>query len=223
MILGYQAVGGRNDGLRRAVVLLQLKEFGPLVHLRKLQDILDVRPSEGINTLSIIAHYTYLLVFAGELEHNAMLGIIGILILVHQHISELRSILYAYLRIISEKEESMHQQIIEVHGITLSTSLPITTVNVANGWHLGFHVCLYNRRIRSVSIRQDEVILGIADATLHITRLVNLVIQLHFFNDALDQTLRIRSVIDGKIGGETDSLCLHTENARENGMESPHP
>ena len=178
---------------------------------------------ERIDALGIIAHHTHLLVLVGELEHDAVLGIVGVLILVHQHIAELRGILQTDVGMVLEQEEGMHQQVVEVHGIALPAALPITAVDVADGGHLRLHVRLLDGCIRGIGIGQYQVVLGIADAALHGARLVGLVVQLHFLDDALYQALGVRSVVDGEVGCEADGLCLHTENAREDGMEGTHP
>ena len=82
--------------------LLPYKKFGSLIQLSKFQYIVNISPSEGINTLCIIPHYAYTLMFLGKLKHNAVLRKISILILIHQHITELLRILTANFGMIAE-------------------------------------------------------------------------------------------------------------------------
>ena len=90
------------NGLGRTIVLLQFKKLGSLIQLSKFQYIVNISPSEGINTLCIIPHYAYTLMFLGKLKHNAVLRKISILILIHQHITELLRILTANFGMIAE-------------------------------------------------------------------------------------------------------------------------
>jgi hypothetical protein len=48
----------------------------------KVKDIVDVGSTEGIYTLGVVTNDTYSLVIAYELEYDALLGKIGVLILV---------------------------------------------------------------------------------------------------------------------------------------------
>lgn len=87
--------------------------------------------------MRIIAHHTDVLVFFRQLEHNAVLGKVGVLILIHQDIAKLRLIAGKHIRMVAEKQESIEQQIIEVHSIRLSATFPIAAVNIAQGGHFG--------------------------------------------------------------------------------------
>ena len=98
----YQTVCRAYNGLGRTIVLLQFKKLGSLIQLGKFQYIVNIRPSEGIDTLRIIPHHAYTLMLPGKLKHNAVLCEVGILVLIHQHITELLRILAANLGIIPE-------------------------------------------------------------------------------------------------------------------------
>ena len=152
-----------------------------------------------------------------------MLGKVGVLILVYQHVAELGGILLADGRKVAKKNVSIHQQVVEVHGIALSASFPIAAVDVVRRRHLGIAVGLHHGRVRRIGIGHHQVVLGVADAALDIARLVGLVVQLHFLDDALQEALRVGSIVDGEIGCKADGLCLDTENTGEDGVKSPHP
>ena len=78
-----QAVRRIHDGLRGAVILLQLKQPCIFVCTGKIQDIIDVSSTERINTLGIIAYHAHKLVFLRKLEYDAVLCKIRILILIY--------------------------------------------------------------------------------------------------------------------------------------------
>ena len=62
-ILPDQAVCSLHDQLCRAIVLFQLIQFCILVLLLEIQDIVNISPSETIDTLGIIAHHTHTTMF----------------------------------------------------------------------------------------------------------------------------------------------------------------
>jgi len=188
-VLLYQAVGRTNDGLCGTIVLLQFEQSRSFVQLGKLQDIIDIGSTEGIDALRVISHHTHLLMDTGQLLHNAMLRIIGILILIHQYIFELTGILLTDFRITVKQQIGIYQQIIKVHHITLPAPVPIPAVDFVRSRHLCLHIALTDSTVSSIRIGKNQPVLGATDAVLDSTGLVSLVIQLHFLNDRLDQTL----------------------------------
>lgn len=112
-ILFDQTIGSTDNGLRRTIILLQFKDFRVRINLREIKDIINIRSTERVNTLRIIAYHTNTLIFFRQLEYDAMLGIIRILILVHQHITELLPITGQHFRKVAEQNIRIHQQIIK--------------------------------------------------------------------------------------------------------------
>jgi len=102
LILFYQAVGSTNNGLCGTIVLLQLENFRIRICLRKVKDIINIRSTKRVNALCIIANNTNMLIFFRQLQNNAMLRIISILILINEYISELVLITCQYFRIITK-------------------------------------------------------------------------------------------------------------------------
>ena len=87
-VLLDQAIGRLHDGLRRAVVLLQLEDFRFGKGAREVEDIVNLRPAERVDALGIIAHHTDPMMNRSQLLHNGMLRQVGILILIHQDVLE---------------------------------------------------------------------------------------------------------------------------------------
>ena len=121
-ILFDQTVGSTDDGLRRTIILLQFKDFRIRINLREIKDIINIRSTERVDALRIIAYHTNTLIFFRQLEYDTMLGIIRILILVHQHITELLPITGQHFRKVAEQNIRIHQQIIEIHSSRLTAS-----------------------------------------------------------------------------------------------------
>ena len=122
-----------------------------------------------------------------------------------------------------EQQVGINQQIVKIHSITLLAALPITQIDIAHQRNLGSLVSKEKLTVGSIRLRQHQLILGITDTTLYHPRFVYLVVQIHLLDDSLQQILRIRSIVNGKIGSKSQNLGLRTQNACKDGMESPHP
>ena len=88
VVLADQASRCLDNGLCGAVVLLQLEEFGIRVQLGELEHVVQVGSAERVDALGIVTDHAYLGSVTGKLPYYAVLGIVGILILVNQYISE---------------------------------------------------------------------------------------------------------------------------------------
>ena len=222
-ILFDQTVGSTDDGLRRTIILLQFKDFRVRINLREIKDIINIRSTERVNTLRIIAYHTNTLIFFRQLKYNAMLGIIRILILVHQHITELLPITGQHFRKVAEQNIRIHQQIIEIHSSRLTASFPVTGIYFTDSRHFGCHISFIRFFVGGISRRRNQMVFGTRNAGLHHPRLICLFVQSHLLDDGTDQTFTIRRIINGKLGSESDILCFGTENAGKDGMEGTHP
>ena len=109
LILFYQTVGCRDNRLGGTIILFQLKNFRTRIYLCKIQNVINIRPPERINTLRIITHHTDVLMLFRQLKHNTVLGKVGVLILIHQNIAKLRLIAGKHIRMVAEKQESIKQ------------------------------------------------------------------------------------------------------------------
>ena len=55
-ILFDQTVGSTDNGLRRTIILLQFKDFRIRINLREIKDIINIRSTERVDALRIIAY-----------------------------------------------------------------------------------------------------------------------------------------------------------------------
>ena len=67
-------------------------------------------------------------VFAGQLQHNLLLGIIGVLVFVYQDIAETVNILLTDFFMVLKQQEGLYQKIVEIHGISLSAALRVPII-----------------------------------------------------------------------------------------------
>ena len=87
-IAGNDGVGGVEDRLGRAIVLLEHHHGGVGERLLELEDVADVGTPEGIDGLVGITHDGDLTVLFGELEHKIVLDGVGVLIFVDEDVTE---------------------------------------------------------------------------------------------------------------------------------------
>ena len=66
---------------------------------------------------------------AGEFTHQYVLGVIGVLILVHENVTEFVPVIIARLRARSEQFDGAHNQIVEVHGVGLGQTVLVFGVH----------------------------------------------------------------------------------------------
>ena len=199
LILFNQTVGSTDNSLRRPIVLFQLEYFRIGIHFCKIQYIVNICSPERIDTLRIIPYHTHMLMIFCQLQHNAVLGIVGILIFIYQNVAKLLLITCQYFGMISEKNKSIKEQIIKIHGIRLPATIPITMVNIPDRRHLGSTITFISLLIRGISRRRNQVVLRIRDTCLHTTRFIDFLIQPHFFYDRAYQTFTVCRIIDGKL------------------------
>ena len=164
-----------------------------------------------------------MLIVACELPHDAMLRIVGILILVYQHVGKLRGILCQHLGMILKQQVSIQQYIVKVHRPSLSAAFLIAQVYLARLGHLGLAVVGHSKSISSIHLGCHEAVLGIRYATLDHAGLVHLIVELHLLDDALEQTLRVGLVIDGEVGSKAYMLSLGPQYAQKHAVEGAHP
>ena len=78
-------IGSLYYQLCRTIVLLQFKKSGIRILALEIQDIIDVCPTEAVDTLCIITNNTHLLALFRQLIDDGLLGKVGILILIYKH------------------------------------------------------------------------------------------------------------------------------------------
>ena len=105
-----------------------------------------------------------MLMLLGQLQHDAMLGEVGVLILVHQNVAELLLIAGQDIGMVAEEQEGVEQQVVEVHGVRLPAPLPVAAVHLAQGGHVGGLVDLAGFAAGGIGGGCHQVVLGVGDA-----------------------------------------------------------
>ena len=221
-VAANQTVCRLHDGLRTAVVLLQLEEAGTRQLMLEVEDIVDVGATETVDALRVIAHGTHAQLLPAQLHHDRHLHMVGILILIHQDKVKPLGILASHLLMVSEKLEGKHQQVVEIHGVRLLAPLHILPVHLAHLLHVAALVLHKDVGIGIISLRTQQVVLRLRNLGVHGSRLVGFLVQPLLLHYRLDERTGVGFIIDGKIAVESDMLRLGTQDAGEDAVEGAH-
>ena len=216
-----QRIGRLHDQLRRTVVLLQFEELHVLIEVLEVQDVIDVGPSERIDTLCIVTNHTHLLALLRQLIHNGLLGKVRVLILIHEHELELLDIFLTDVFVLLKEDPRLHQQIVEVHRIGLSAPFRIPYIYIRHLWPFLRGVVLGPCTLR-IGLRQHQVVLRHRDTVGHRCRLIHLVVELHLLDDRPHQRASVRLVIDGEVRLIADMLRLCPQDTCKDAVERSH-
>ena len=157
-------VGGIHDGLRRAVVLLELKGLRRGVVLAEGEDVLNLRATERVDTLGIVAHHAHPAVLHREAADDDILRIVGVLILIHEDVLELLLILRQHLGAVAQQDVGLQQQVIEIHRTICLAAAAILHIDIAELGHLQLPVLGGKACVRHIGTRGHKGVLGIGDA-----------------------------------------------------------
>src|SRR3546814_1174151 len=102
-VVGNDAVGRIHDILRGAIILLQFEYLQVRVIFFKIQDVLDIRSPERINTLGIVTYHTDILMDSREPFYDQILGKIRVLVLVNHDVPKLLLVLVQSFEVRSEE------------------------------------------------------------------------------------------------------------------------
>ena len=158
-VLANQAVSSLHDELCRTIVLFQFIQSCPIIMLLEVQDIIDVSTSETIDALCIIANYTHPSVLFSQQQYDGLLSKVCILILVHQYITETLYVFLSDVLMILEQHKRLYQQIIEVHRISLTTTLRVPIIYLGNHWTFMLGI-VSSPRAGGILLRQQQVVLS---------------------------------------------------------------
>ena len=221
LITPYQRVGSLHDQLRAAIVLLELEEPGVGVLVLEVEDIVDIRTPEGIDALGIVTHNAHLLTLLCELIDDGLLGKVSVLILVNEHEMELLNVFPPDILMVLKQHPRLHQQIIEVHRISLLTSLRVPYIYIRHLRALLAGIVTSPCALL-IGLRQQQVVLGHRYPVGHGRGLVYLVVETHLFDDRFHQRSCVTLVVDGEVWIIADFLCLCPQNACKHAVECSH-
>ena len=216
-VVGHHGVGRVQDVAGGAVVLLELDHVGVGVVLLEGEDVLDVRTAPGVDGLVVVAHDHEVSVLAGKEVGDGVLDAVGVLVLVHADLAEALLVGVEHLRVLGEKLEGLHQEVVEVHGVgtleaALQHAVDLRRLALQRRLSLALHLVGHDQAVlRCRDLRADGL-----DGEL-------LGVHVELGHDGLDQALRVIVVIDGEVRLVAHQLWVVAKHAHAHGVEGAHP
>jgi hypothetical protein len=210
-------VGGGEDVLGRAVVLLQQDRGRVREVVLELQDVADAGPAEGVDGLVGVAHHHEIGFVVAELADERVLSVVGVLVLVDEHVPEPAAVRLADIGERLEQVDGHHDEVVEVHGVGRLEPTLVVPVRLRVEL-LGGVLGLAGRRLVI-----DELVLEVRDPVQHCPRVDALGIEVHVAAHEGHETPRVGRVVDRERGGEPEPVGLAAQDANTGGVEGRHP
>ena len=116
-IVGDHGVGRVQDILGGAVVLFQPDDRAAPEILFKVHDVLNGGAPEFIDALVVVAHHAEIIALPRQKVDKFILGMVGILVLVHHDVPEPVLVIFQHLWAFLKQSHRIDDEIIEVHGV----------------------------------------------------------------------------------------------------------
>ena len=219
-VMGDHGVGRLQNGLGGAVVLLQADHLGRRILLLKVENILDGRAPEPVDALVIVAHHAEVLIAPGQQRGQQVLEVVGVLVLVDQHIAELPLIVGPDLLVLLQQLHGQQDDIVEVQGVGLPQAALVLDVGV--GGLLGA-VIPRGSGDAGKFLRRLLPVLGPADEIEEEPGRKGLLVQIEVPNHVLHHPLGIGGVVDREAAGIAQPVDLPAENPAAGRVEGHGP
>ena len=122
-----------------------------------------------------------------ELQDNALLNGVGVLILIHEDELEPFGILPADILVLIEERIGKRKQVVEIHRISLLATVLVVEEDLRDGGHLGVDVALYKFTALPVFVSHDEMVLGHGDTVVDRCGLIDFLVESHLLDNSLQQ------------------------------------
>ena len=148
---------------------------------------------------------------------QAVLSMVGVLVLVYEYITERLAVPRLNLREAFKQCHSATNQVIEVHRVHPDQRLFVERVDIG---HSSLEVVTDHLAVLG---RPTQAVLGIGDLPLNCGRREALRVDAKFIKALFDQSATVGLVVDREAARVPDPLRLGTENPRAGRMERHHP
>ena len=216
-VVGDHRIGGVEDGLGRAEVLLEGHRGGVGERLFELQDVGDVRTPEPVDGLIAVPHHHDVAVLAGQQDGQSVLDGVGVLELVHEDVGEALPVELQDVGVLPEQPDGVEQQVVEVHGVGRHHPPLVLVVDVGDPTVEDGH------RRSPVFGRPLLVRLCLADLAQDGAGGQLLRVDVQLAADDLHQPPRIGVVVDGEGSLVAQAVAVGPQDADTGGVEGGHP
>ena len=160
---------------------------------------------------------------AGALAHDfadqRVLGVVGVLVFVHQDVPEAPAVRFGERREGAEHVDGFGDEVVKVHGVGLAQPLGVALEDVGHGLFEGIVVVGGG----GVGIGVDQLVLQRRDLVLDGLGRELLGVQVQGLGHLGDKPQGVRGVIDGEIGLESDVGGFLPEDAHAGRVEGGNP
>ena len=207
-------VGGIEDQLGRAVVLLELDHRRVRPVALEVEDVAQVGAAPRVDRLVVVAHDAQVVVLRGEGPDPQVLGTVRVLVLVDVEVAPALLVRGEHVRRLVEEPDRLEQQVVEVERDGLAQALA-----VARG-QAGDQALAMVRGMLGQERRIEHLVLGPADRTEHDAR-PELAGQRQVLlaQDLLHQRLLVVRVVDHEAAADPDRLAVLAQDPRAERME----
>ncbi len=227
-VLGDDRVGRAQDGLGRAVVLLQQDGPRARVVVLELGDVADRGAAEGVDRLVGVADDDQLggghlrRTGSDQLSHQDVLRVVGVLVLVDHHVAEPPAVVLGHVGESLQDVNRCHDQVVEVQRVGLAQPLLVHPVGLAQhplavGGLLGDPA--------AVRLLVDQVVLEVGHLRGEAARRVALGVEVELAHDQRHHPLGVGGVVDRERRLEPDRAGLAAQDPHAGRVEGrdPHP
>ena len=223
------------DVLCGTVVLLQQDRVGVRVVLLEVRNIADIRAAEGVDGLVGVTHdgqlrrghgvrvgaavSRRLRVGADQLAHQLVLGVVGVLVLVHEDVAELATVVVRDFGELLQQEDGAANQVVKVEGVGGAQTLRVDGVDLRDG----LLVRVIARHAGCVRLGADQLVLQRGDAVAHGLGGELLGVQVELFNDEAQQALRVGRIVDREGGLQTQGGGLTAQHTHAEAVKGRDP
>ena len=116
-VVGNQRVGGAQYRAGRAVVLLQLDDFQAREILPQGDQVFRPCAPPGVNRLVVVADHGKGGAFGHQQLYQQVLGDVGVLVLIHQHIVDFSPPAGQRFRVTLQEHHGQQNQVVEIHRV----------------------------------------------------------------------------------------------------------
>ena len=231
-VVGDHRVRSAQDGLRGAVVLLQLDHAGIGEVVLEVEDVAYLGTAKAVDRLRIVAHHREVAV-AGEAGgrpsrrsraaasdeqlKQAVLRVVGVLVLVDEDVPECRDVALAHLGEQLEEVHGPEQQVVEVHRVH---AVQVALVQLV---HVGDHLLEGRGCLAATLGGGAKPVLQRRDADVDRRRRVALGVDADGIGAALRQPARIGLVVDRELSRVTQPLGLGAQDPRTGRVKGHQP
>ena len=116
---------------------------------------------------------------ADQFTHQLVLGVVGVLVLVHEDVAELAAVVVRDFGELLQKEDGAADQVVKVEGVGGAQTLRVDGVNLRDGLLVRVIAC----HAGCISFGTDQLVLQRGDAVAHCLGGELLGVQVELFDD----------------------------------------